>query len=196
MIRRPSHARDRRSHYSWWLRLLTPFIAITLQSSVTADEVRRHEITVFFGNDRLGGASGDCTAVYPVKREVPASPKVATTALNLLFRGPSADERQAGYYSVFSSQTADLLIDLKVMRGTAYVNLADFRDQLTVASSSCGAAEFQTEISRTLLQYPSVRRIIFAIEGDAQAFYKWTGEPCDRVNDYCSSRGFRSRTKR
>lgn len=195
MIRRQSPAHDRRSHCSWWLRLLIPFIAITLQTAVAADEVRRHEITVFFGNDRLGGASGDCTSVYPVKRDVPVSPRVATTALNLLFRGPTADERQAGYYSVFSDQTADLLIDLKIVRGTAFVNLADLRDRLTVASSSCGMAEFQSEITRTLLQYPSIRRVIFAIEGDARAFYKWAGEPCDRANNYCSSKGFQNRRR-
>lgn len=188
MIRSLFLTSPRRSHRSWWLGILLLVLAITLQEAIAADEAQ-HEITVFYGNDRLGAGLSSCTSVFPVKRRVPVSPRVAATALNQLFQGPTADEKAAGYYSVFSAQTADLLIDVKVIRGTAYVNLADLRDQLTVASSSCGEAEFQTEISRTLLQYRSIRRIIYAIEGSAMAFYKWMGEPCDKLNDYCSFKG-------
>jgi hypothetical protein len=75
--------------------------------------------------------------------------------------------------------------------GTAYVDLEDPRDLLAGATSSCGAAEFQSEISTTLRQFPTVERVIFAIEGDPRAFYNWMGEPCGSANDDCDPQPFR-----
>lgn len=146
---------------------------------------------VYFHNDALAADASDCTAVFPVHRVVPQTQAVASEALRSLFGGPNTEERGAGYRSFFSSDTAGLLKRLRIGHGTAYVDLEDPRDLLAGATSSCGAAEFQSEISTTLRQFPSVERVIFAIEGDPRAFYAWMGEPCGPANDDCDPQPFR-----
>ena len=123
--------------------------------------------------------------------EVPKTLGVAAAALRQLFAGPSEAERAAGYRSPFSPATAELLRNVFVEDGTAYVDLNDPRALLPGATSSCGAAEFNTAIERTLLQFPTVSRVILAIEGDPKVFYDWMGQDCDRTNDQCDSAPFR-----
>jgi spore germination protein GerM len=146
---------------------------------------------VYFHNDALAADASDCTAVFPVHRVVPQTQAVASEALRSLFGGPNTEERGAGYRSFFSSDTAGLLKRLRIGHGTAYVDLEDPRDLLAGATSSCGAAELQSEIATTLRQFPSVERVIFAIEGDPRAFYAWMGEPCGPANDDCDPQPFR-----
>lgn len=109
--------------------------------------------------------------------------------------GPSPSEREAGYRSIFSLTTSNLLKELRIRGATAYVDLIDFRQTLPGASSSCGSAEFQSQISHTLHQFPKVKRVIYAINGDPRTFYAWMGEPCDKTNGYCDPRPFGSPRK-
>ncbi|WP_157818106.1 GerMN domain-containing protein [Candidatus Thiodictyon syntrophicum] len=146
--------------------------------------------TLYFNNDGLNTDARDCAAVFPVTRTVPRTAAVATTALRGLFAGPTPDERQAGYYSFFSSATAGLLKRVRIASGTAYVDLNDPRDLLSGATSSCGAAQLRTQLDRTLRQFPSVERVRYAIDGDPRAFYEWLNEPCAAANDHCDPRPF------
>ncbi len=105
--------------------------------------------------------------------------------------GPSDGERAAGYRSPFSAATAGLLKRMRIEHGTAYVDLHDPRALLAGATSSCGAAEFQMQVERTLRQFPTVRRVILAIDGEPRAFYAWMGQDCDSSNDHCNAVPFR-----
>ena len=136
-------------------------------------------------------ASFDCSAVFPVKRKVPATRAVARAALSELFAGPTQRESELGYRSPFSAATRTSLRGLRIVGGTAYVDLNDRRDQLAGATSSCGAAELKAQISRTLRQFKTVRRVIVAIEGQPRTFYEWLSEPCDKRNDQCDDKPFR-----
>jgi hypothetical protein len=80
-----------------------------------------------------------------------------------------------------------------VEQGTAYVDLHDLRERLSGATSSCGAAEFQTQVERTLRQFPTVRRVILAIDGEPRRFYEWMEQDCDLTNDRCDAAPFRER---
>ena len=148
-------------------------------------------LRVYFNNAQLAATTNDCAMVFEVRREVPQTLGVAAAALRQLFAGPSAAERAAGYRSPFSPATAGLLRNVFVTDGTAYVDLNDPRTLLPGATSSCGAAEFNTAIERTVLQFPTVSRVILAIEGDPKVFYEWMGRDCDQTNDQCSSAPFR-----
>lgn len=132
-------------------------------------------LNVYFNNDRLAPRSDDCGLVFPVQRVLPVTVAVATAALTQLFAGPSEAEQAAGYRSPFSATTAGLLRGLRIVDGTAHVDLHDPRELLPGASSSCGAAEFQAQIEQTLTQFGSVRRVVIAIDGDPRTFYDWMG---------------------
>lgn len=162
----------------------------------TAGPVRAADTTgfsVFFG--RIAAdvqPAAECGQVLAVPRSVPRTPAVAAAALRQLFAGPSEAERAAGWRSPFSAATADLLRGVRIAGGTAYVNLADRREALAVASSSCGGAELQAAIGHTLRQFPAVRRVIVAIDGEPRRFYEWLGVPCDAANGHCSARPFQA----
>jgi len=150
-------------------------------------------LRVYFNNERLATKPDDCAIVFELRREVPKTEAVAAAALRQLFAGPSAAERAAGYRSPFSSATAGLLKRVFIEHGTAYVDLNDPRPLLPGATSSCGAAEFNIQIERTLRQFTTVRRVILAIDGEPRRFYEWMGQSCDLTNDQCDPAPFRRR---
>lgn len=155
--------------------------------TLSPPEVQRFSrFSVYFNNDDLAKNTMVCDAVFPVPRSSPSITNVAAAALEALFRGPTPEERSQGYRSFFSVRTARLLKRLKIESGIAYVDLHDRRQELRGATSSCGRAEFFTQIQRTLGQFPTIERIVFAIEGQPRVFYDWMELECDQANDNCA----------
>jgi spore germination protein GerM len=147
-------------------------------------------LRVYFNNAQRAGSADDCATVFERQRQVPRTEAVATAALQQLFAGPTDAERAAGDRSPFSAATAGLLKRVRIEHGTAFVDLHDMRAQLPGVSSSCGAAEFGMQIERTLRQFPTVRRVILAIDGDPRRFAEWMGQDCDLRNDHCDPTPF------
>jgi spore germination protein GerM len=147
-------------------------------------------LRIYFGNTKLG-SNQDCTKVYPVNRRITKTPVVAKAALTELFAGPTATEKAEGYSSFFSSATKGILKSVKVEEGTAYVNLTDIRQIIPNASTSCGSAQFLAEMGSTLKQFPTVKKVIFAINGQPQAFYDWIQIGCSAENDNCDATPFK-----
>ncbi len=143
------------------------------------------QFSVYFNNDDLANSAMACDAAFPVPRSSPLTTNGVAAALNALFIGPTPEERSQGYRSFFSVGTAGLLKRLKIKAGIAYVDLHDRRQELAGATSSCGNAEFFTQIQKTLGQFPTIKRIIFAIEGQPRVFYDWMELECDQTNDNC-----------
>jgi hypothetical protein len=150
-------------------------------------------VQAYFGD--LSDAGPFCDGVKPVPREVPATESVATVALRELFRGPTEDEvRLYGVGSAFSAVTADLLRSVHVEAGTAYVDLRPF-DQFAAGTAlggygtSCGMGAFYGQVEATLRQFPTVREVRYAFDGDPRAFVEYmqggcpdpipAGDPCD-----------------
>ncbi len=173
------------------LALAGAAIAIAIAAAPVAAAPATLRLQVYFNNATLAGQTDDCATVFAVARQVPTTAAVATAALNQLFAGPTEAERAAGYRSPFSAATAGLLRGVRVDHGSAYLDLNDPRPLLPGATSSCGAAELRTQLERTLRQFPTVRRVIFAIDGEPRAFYEWMGESCDLSNDHCDAAPFR-----
>lgn len=149
-------------------------------------------LQVWFSNDRLNPDAMDCRAVFPVERRVPTTLGAAAATLRALFAGPTPEEAAAGYRSVFSHASSGLLRDVRIRNGTAYVDMHDLSQILSGATSSCGAAEFQAQVSRSLQRYRSIKRVIYAFEGKPRSFYEWMNESCGPVNDSCDPRPFRA----
>lgn len=145
---------------------------------------------VYFHNTGLSVNAEICDRVFPLARTVPATRAVIRAALNSLFAGPTLIEKEQGYHSPFNDRTKEILKNIRIVRQTAYVDLHDIRPILPGTSSSCGSTEFFAEVQSTLQQFPSVRRVVFAIEGNPREFYEWIQAECDRSNDYCDPRPF------
>jgi spore germination protein GerM len=173
-----------------WAAVLTLAAAGSCAAPPDAPAAATMPVRVYFNNERLAAVPADCAVVFERRREVPKSSGVATAALRQLFAGPGESERAAGYRSPFSASTAGLLKRVFVEHGTAYVDLNDPRALLPGATSSCGAAEFNAQIERTLRQFPTVRRVILAIDGDPHSYYAWMGQDCDLTNDRCDPAPF------
>jgi hypothetical protein len=137
---------------------------------------------VYFSN-RKRARGKRCTAVFPVRREAPKSLAVATAAMNQLFLGPTEDERSQGYSSGFSEETAGLLRRITIKNKTAYVDLNDFRTSLSDVNTPCGRKQFLAQMTRTVTRFRTVKKAIFAIEGDPEAFYAFMKTPCDKKCD-------------
>ena len=73
-------------------------------------------------HEQAPAPESDPGRVVPVSRTVPRSPEVATAALNELLRGPTTRERAAGYWSLFSDDTAGMLRGVLVTGGTGFAD--------------------------------------------------------------------------
>ena len=129
-------------------------------------------IKVYFHPDKLDPDVLDCQKVAPVTRTIPKTAAVATASLEELFRGPTAAE--AKDYSGFGPpETNGILKSVKVKNGNAYVNFTKrVYEQMGNATSSCGGGFFSM-IEATLKQFPTIRRVYYAVEGDTNGFYEW-----------------------
>jgi hypothetical protein len=125
-------------------------------------------VAVYLTNEELGDPCGD---VFPVDREVGADDPV-TGALEALLAGPTADERADDYGGWFTAATADALLDVEVVDGTAHVTFTDLREIIPNASTSCGSAGLLAQLDRTLLALDGVEETRYAI-ADQGAFYAW-----------------------
>jgi spore germination protein GerM len=183
------HRGQRKQFFYLTIAALTA-VAFSAMGCAEHDTVKNekavYNVDVYFNNDELSDDLTNCAAVFPVSRTVDTTQKPEKAALMSLFQGPSTEERKAGYRSFFSSATKDLLNSVWVQDGVAYVDLSDKRGFLSGATSSCGSAEFHSQIEHTLFQFSSIKRVIYAIDGDAKVFYAWMNETCDETNNHCN----------
>jgi spore germination protein GerM len=176
------------------------FVALfTLAAAVACTETRVSipdqptlAFSVFFNNDTLTGGTTVCDSVFPVPRSGPPTTNLAYASLEALFIGPTVEERAMGYRSFFSERTSDLLKRVRIIDRTAYVDLLDLRRELAGATSSCGSAEFLSQIQRTLEEVPGIDRVILAIDGAPALFYDWMEMECNQSNDNCDPTHFAS----
>jgi spore germination protein GerM len=134
-----------------------------------ASGLQTAKVSIFFANSSRGTA---CDDVFAVKRTVDM-PRVARGALRQLLRGPSAAERAQGYGGWFSEGTAGMLNRVWIVDGVAHADFEDLRKVIPNASSSCGSTGLLAQLDRTLLQFPTVDRARYSIDGREVRFYEW-----------------------
>lgn len=129
-------------------------------------------IKVYFHPDKTDPEWLDCNKVAPVKRTIPRTASTATTALNELFKGPTEEEAKS--YTGFGPPSTDgILKRVTVKNGAAYVNFTTrLFDQMGNATSSCGGG-FWSMVEATLKQFPTIKNVYYAVEGNANDFYEW-----------------------
>lgn len=147
------------------------------------------QLKVYFANLQKASAS-DCSKVFALERSVSETVGVARAALNELFKGPTSEEKKQGYTSLFSDETKSILKNIKITEGVCYVNLEDIRQIVPNANTSCGSAELLAEMETTLKQFPTIKKVIFAINGNPKTFYDWLQIGCTETNDFCDKKPF------
>lgn len=132
---------------------------------------------------------GDCHNVKQFERVVPKSEKISTETLKAVFRGTYSGELDKFHDSIFSYETKDMLKEIIIKDGIAYVNLEDFREYLFLGSR-CDKEGFFEQANRSLIQYSTIKDVVYFIEGTDDNFYKWYGMKCPF--DYCEKNPFRA----
>ena len=175
------------------MKRLISFLLLLLIVPVASGQSRQTMlIKLYFPNTRFD--SGDCgVKVFPVTRKIPKTAAAARAVLEQLFAGPTAEEKAKGFFSDFSEDTKSFFFSVNVKNKAAYVNLGD--PTLTPVTgnftTSCGGSNFFGQVESTLKQFPSVRKVFYAIKGDPSLFYDWMqiGE-CPKELKNCDASNF------
>lgn len=149
------------------------------------------KIKLFFLNQKDDPNIENCQDVKPVVRVVPKTLGTARASLEELFKGVSADEKAKGFVSFTPEETKGILKSVKIKNGAAYVNFNKIvYEQMGVATTSCGSGFFSS-IEATLKQFPTIKKVFYAIEGSPRDFYDWVqvGECPDELKN-CDASNF------
>ena len=121
----------------------------------------------------LGGGEGSAGLVA-VLREVPGTTAVARAAMNALLAGPSSAEAGRSISTVVPDGSQ--LLGLTIKDGVATVDLS------SEFESGGGSASVLTRLGQvvyTLTQFPSVKSVVFQIEGETRSVFGSEGVVLD-----------------
>jgi hypothetical protein len=122
-------------------------------------------VKVFFTTSQTAGENDfDCKYLESVSRQVPKSKSVARAALQALLAGPSSADKNSGFKTSVNENVK--INSLAIDDGVAKV---DFDEQIQYqVGGSCRVATIREQISRTLLQFPTVKSVIISVNGDIE----------------------------
>lgn len=165
-------------------------LTLVFLSSAYAQKSKTTTIKVYFSNEKLNPNIDDCNKVFPVTRKIPKTTAIAKAALEEMFKGTTKDEEAQGYGSIPTSETAGILKSINVKKGAAYVNFTNrVLEQMGTATTSCGGGQYFGMIEETLTQFPTIKKVYYAVEGNTDEFYEWVqvgecpyGRHCKKSN--------------
>lgn len=167
--------------------ILLVFSVLFFGPSVYAQDTMT--VKVFFHSEKLNPNMEDCQKVFPTERTVPKTKAVARAALDELFKGTTEEERKNEFWSFPPDETGDIIANLNVKKGNACLNFKKVvYEKLGNTTTSCGSGFFSS-IEATLKQFPTIKNVYYAVEGDADGFYEWVqvgecphGKHCAKKN--------------
>jgi spore germination protein GerM len=148
-------------------------------------------IKLYYLNEKTNPNLEDCRKVEPVSRTIPKTKATANAALEELLKGVTPEESKNGFVSFTPEETKGILKSIKIKNKTAYINFnKNVYDQMGSATTSCGGGFFSS-IEQTLYQFPTIKKVFYAIEGKPADFYDWVqvGE-CPEELKNCSGKDF------
>ncbi|HEX8747691.1 MAG TPA: GerMN domain-containing protein [Pyrinomonadaceae bacterium] len=148
--------------------LAAALVLVTLASgyapaAASASVQRKKEVRVYFWSERDSTANNPL-GVSAVKRMVDGR-EPARAALQALLRGPNAAEQKRGYLSL-SVGEFDIGL-LSIRGGTARVNFVASRNW-PGWPGDMSPPRFREAVTRTLKQFPTVKRVVISVNGDAK----------------------------
>jgi spore germination protein GerM len=146
-------------------------------------------VKVFFHNEKLNPNMQDCTKAFPTTRTIPRTTATARAALDELFKGTTKEEEAKGFSAFDRESTTGIVKSLTVKNKAAYLNFTKRAfETLGNATTSCGGAFFAM-VEKTLTQFPTIKKVYYAVEGNANDFYEWVqvgecpyGKHCAKSN--------------
>jgi germination protein M len=115
----------------------------------------------------LAGPAGSA-GIVPVLREIPATKAVATAAMTALLAGPNSKEQNASPKISTVIPDGTQLLDLSITNGVATVDLSR---EFESGGGSASVLGRLAQVVYTLTQFPSVKSVLFQVEGRVvQAF--------------------------
>ena len=166
-------------------------VLVAFCSPVLAQKGGTMTIKVYFHNEKLNPEMLDCSKAFPTTRTIPKTPSPATAALNELFKGVTADEKAKGFWSFDPWATTGIVKSLSISGGAAYLNFTPVVfERLGNATTSCGSG-FWPMVEKTLMQFPSVKKVYYAVNGNANDFYEWVQVGECPYGTHCRKSNFR-----
>lgn len=119
-------------------------------------------LSIYFGNTKqIKPGQDECTMVFPVERSIPFTLGSAQAAMEELLKGPTASEKEKGYYTSINPNVK--IHRITVENGVAKVDLDKKIEE--AVGGSCRVTAIRTQIEKTLLQFPTVRSVVISVEG-------------------------------
>lgn len=135
----------------------------------------------------------DCGKTDTVTKTIPYTVAPARAAMDQLFLGPTTAEKAVGLLDFWiTKDTANNLKRVFIKNGTAYLDWKDISQVIPNASTSCGSASFFGPIEDTLRQFPTVTKVIHAINGQTSVFYNWMQMGCSAENNNCDDTPYKA----
>ncbi len=160
----------------------------TTGSTDTGTISQTMDIDIYFQTLKDNANLEDCSKVTRVERTLQMSDAPAAAALEELFLGPTAQEKSEGLIDyMITDEMSGALNRIFIKDGVAYLDWDDLRQLIPNASSSCGSVGFLRPIEATLMQFPTVTKVIHAIDGQPSTFYEWIQMGCTPENDNCDA---------
>lgn len=78
-----------------------------------------------------------------------------------------------GLGSAFSTQTAGMLLNVRVEDGVATINFDSFDSLLPAASSTGGGIVLFTQLNATIFEFEEIEYIQYQFEGSCDEFWRW-----------------------
>ena len=120
----------------------------------TADTTSLVPVKVFLSNNQL--------ATFPVTRYIPKTSQVAKATLEVLLMGPSDAEMNNGYFTELP--IGSKLKSLSIVGDEAR---PDFTGRIEAGGGSSSMSVRVGQITKTLLQFPTVRTVKISVEGES-----------------------------
>lgn len=130
----------------------------------TAQVTSKMNVFVSFPNSQLYPDMMDCTKVFKTVRTIDETLAVGRASLEELFKGPTAQEMQDGYFTNIPDGVK--IQKLTIENGLAKVDLSNELQQ--GVGGSCRVSSIRAEITETLKQFPTVQSVIISIDGETE----------------------------
>lgn len=166
-------------------------LVLLFGSSANAQKSGTMIVKVFFHNENLNPNMQDCTKAFPTTRTIPKTTTTARAALDELFKGVTDEEKAKGFWSFDRESTTGIVKSLNVKNKAAYLNFTRRAfETLGNATTSCGGAFFAM-VEETLTQFPTIKKVYYAVEGNTDEFYEWVQVGECPYKKHCAKSNFK-----
>jgi len=154
------------------------------------EEPQEITVKIYFGNKNMNSGGKDCGAVFPVERTIPNDLIIRRRAIEEILAGPTAAEKEAGYYSnvpdkaevinyreKIKEETGEApyggeevkIKSVKILTDSAYIDFS--KEMMAYGEDKCRAEAIEAQLSETIKQFPNIGAGVMLIDGERMPFF-------------------------